>query len=74
MYTSTFCKNFLKFFQLPSKGFRLVEVEFFGSVNWLSHGECLYNGLIVSLDGGEKVFERGVWRIRSRFGEVARFD
>jgi hypothetical protein len=28
----------------------------------------------VSLDGGEKVFKRGVRRIRSRFGEVARFN
>jgi hypothetical protein len=26
------------------------------------------------LDGGEKIFERGIWRIRLRFGEVARFD
>jgi hypothetical protein len=56
------------------KRFRLVEVEFFGSVNWLSHGESLYNGLVVSLDGREKIFKRGIWRVGSRFGEVARFD
>jgi hypothetical protein len=56
------------------KRFGLVEVELFGSVDWLSHGESSYNGLVVSLDGGEKIFERGIWRIRSRFGEVARFD
>jgi hypothetical protein len=56
------------------KRFGLVKVKFFGSVDWLSHGESLYNRLVVSLDGGEKVFKRGVRRIRSRFGEVARFN
>jgi hypothetical protein len=56
------------------KRFGLVEVEFFGSVDWLSHGESLYNRLVVSLDGGKKVFKRGVRRIRSRFGEIARFN
>jgi hypothetical protein len=40
----------------------------------LSHGESLYNRLVVSLDSGEKIFERGIWRIWSRFSEVARFD
>jgi hypothetical protein len=40
----------------------------------LSHSECLYNRLIVSLDGGKKVFERRIWRIGLGFSKVARFD
>jgi hypothetical protein len=40
------------------EGFRLVEVEFFCSVERLSHGSCVKSDrLVVFLDSGEEVFD-----------------
>jgi hypothetical protein len=39
------------------ESFRFVEVEFFGSVNGLSHGECMDDRLIMSSDSGDEVFD-----------------
>jgi hypothetical protein len=74
MYTSTFCKNFFEAISVAIEGFRFVEVNFFGSVNGLSHSECMNNRLVVSFNSGEEVFEGLKWRIGSRFGKIARFN
>jgi hypothetical protein len=39
------------------KGFRLIEVKLFSSVDRLSHGECVSDRLIMSSDSGDKVFD-----------------
>jgi hypothetical protein len=54
MYTSTFCRNFLK---LSIESFRFVEVKFLSSVDGLSHGECVSNRLIMSSDSSDEVFD-----------------